>query len=139
MLNFWVGGAESMYEHVLCFGLVALIWGATNPLLRRGGAGIERVRAANRLLRLLAELRFLATTPRYFLPFLANQAGSVLYYLTIARADISLAVPITNSLTFVATTLVGRALGEPAPSHRTYAGMVVVSCGVTLCVVSKLM
>lgn len=128
-----------MYEHVLCFGLVALLWGATNPLLRRGGAGIERVRAANRLLRLFAELKFLATTPRYLLPFLANQAGSLLYYLTIARADISLAVPITNSLTFVVTTLVGRALGEPTASHWTYVGVVIVSCGVTLCVASKLM
>lgn len=128
-----------MYEHVFCFGLVALVWGATNPLLRRGGAGIERLRAANRLLRLFAELKFLATTPRYLLPFLANQAGSLLYYLTIARADISLAVPITNSLTFVVTTLVGRALGEPAASHWTYVGVAVVSCGVTLCVASKLM
>ena len=127
-----------MLRDSLWFCLVALVWGGTNPLLKRGGAGVERVRAPHRLLQPLAELAFLATRWRYLAPFLLNQAGSLLYYVTIARADISLAVPITNSLTFVVTTLAGRALGEQTSSAWTYVGVAMVACGVALCVASKM-
>ncbi|KAK3710164.1 hypothetical protein QZH41_010554, partial [Actinostola sp. cb2023] len=48
----------------------------------------------------------------YMIPFLLNQSGSVLFYLTLASADLSLAVPITNSLTFLFTILTGKLLGE---------------------------
>ena len=127
---------DSALQHALWFIAVALVWGSTNPLLRRGSQGIEKIQKSNRLLQLLAELEFLAFNWRYAVPFLINQSGSVLYYLTIAGADISLAVPITNSLTFLVTTLAGRALGETVP-RQTYAGIVLVLCGVTLCVLSK--
>lgn len=81
---------------------------------------------------------------QYLLPFLLNQSGSVLYYITLASAgkhsvclifpvicilwakfcawyvfmvpydlpDLSLAVPLTNSLTFIFTGLSGQLLGE---------------------------
>lgn len=126
----------SALRHALGFVAVALVWGSTNPLLKRGSQGIEKIHKSNRLLQLLAELGFLASNWRYAVPFLINQSGSVLYYLTIASADISLAVPITNSLTFLVTTLVGRAMGERI-RYQTYAGIALVLCGVTLCVLSK--
>lgn len=49
---------------------------------------------------------------QYLIPFLLNQCGSVVYYLTLASADLSVAVPITNSLTMIITTLTGKLLGE---------------------------
>lgn len=49
-----------------------------------------------------------------------NQSGSVLYFFTLQNVDLSLAVPVTNSLTFVFTALVGWILGEKLPSKRTY-------------------
>ena len=127
----------SSLQHTLWFVAVALVWGSTNPLLRRGSQGIEKIQKSNKILQLLAELKFLALNWHYAIPFLINQSGSVLYYLTIAGADISLAVPITNSLTFLVTTLAGRALGEKVHSFWTYVGIALVMCGITLCVLSK--
>ncbi|KFQ30273.1 Transmembrane protein 234, partial [Mesitornis unicolor] len=45
-------------------------------------------------------------------PFLLNQGGSVLFYLTLASADLSLAVPLCNSLAVIVTLVTGRILGE---------------------------
>ncbi len=130
--------AESTLQHAVWFILVALVWGGTNPLLKKGSRGIEEIRGGSRLTQLLAEVQFLALNWRYAVPFLLNQGGSVLYYLTLAEADISLAVPITNSLTFLVTTLAGRWLGEAALPTRSYCGVALVMCGVSLCVIGKL-
>ncbi|KPP57823.1 hypothetical protein Z043_124413, partial [Scleropages formosus] len=54
----------------------------------------------------------------YLVPFLLNQSGSLIYYLTLASADLSLAVPLTNSLTFLFTLLGGALLGED-PERRS--------------------
>ena len=54
-------------------------------------------------------------------PFAINQIGSVLYYVTIGQADIS---SITNSLTFLVTSIAGRMMGERAPTITTYISVV---------------
>ena len=128
---------NSLWEASL-FVLVGLLWGATNPFLKRESAGIEKVQHSNKILQFLLELKFLALNWRYVVPFLVNQLGAVLYYLTIGKADITLAVPITNSLTFLFTTLFGWFLGEPSASRLTLLGGAMVTCGVVLCVISKL-
>ena len=122
-----------------CFWLtaVALLWGGTNPLMKKGSAGIEKINRSNKLLQLVSEVKFLAMRWQYSLPFLLNQSGSLLYYITLSQADISLAVPITNSLTFLMTSIVSRLLGEKIDSSLTYVGMLLVVSGVALCVVSK--
>ncbi|XP_038073982.1 transmembrane protein 234-like [Patiria miniata] len=116
---------------------VALLWGATNPLMKKGGEGIQRVHRGNRIAQFGAELKFLVFNWKYILPFLVNQSGSVLFYLTLASAELSLAVPITNALTFIFTTLMGRVLGEDIGGKETYFGMALVVVGVTLCVWDK--
>ncbi|KFU91823.1 Transmembrane protein 234, partial [Chaetura pelagica] len=45
-------------------------------------------------------------------PFLLNQGGSLLFYLTLASTDLSLAVPLCNSLALIITVVTGRLLGE---------------------------
>ena len=122
----------------LSFLAVALVWGVTNPLLKKGSVGVDNIQCSGRLHQLLSELWFLALRWQYAVPFLINQSGSVLYYLTIGQADISLAVPITNSLTFLVTSVAGRLMGERAPNSTTYLGVLLVLVGVALCVVSKL-
>lgn len=121
----------------LSFVSVALVWGITNPLLKKGSVGIEKIKRPGRLRQLLAELKFLALRWQYLVPFLVNQTGSVLYYLTIGQADISLAVPITNSLTFLVTCVAGRLMGEKPLSVWTYCGLVLVLIGVICCIGSK--
>lgn len=128
---------ESLLRHVLSFIAVAVVWGGTNPLLKRGSAGMEKIKCSNRLLQVIMELKYLALKWTYVVPFLINQSGSILYYFTLGQADLSLAVPITNSLTFLVTTIVGRLIGEKITSYWTYAGVFTVLCGVGLCVLSK--
>ncbi|CAI8042589.1 Transmembrane protein 234 homolog [Geodia barretti] len=125
-------------SQTLSFLAVALVWGTTNPLLKKGSVGVEKIQCRGRLRQLFAELAFLALRWQYVVPFLVNQSGSVLYYVTIGQADISLAVPITNSLTFLVTSVAGRLMGEKSPTNTTYLGVVLVLVGVALCIASKL-
>ena len=124
-------------SQTISFLAVALVWGITNPLLKKGSVGVENIRCHGRLQQLISELIFLALRWHYVVPFLINQTGSVLYYVTIGQADISLAVPITNSLTFLVTSIAGRLMGEQSPSNTTYLGVLLVLFGVALCIVSK--
>ncbi|KAF4802674.1 Transmembrane protein [Turdus rufiventris] len=73
---------------------------------------MEQQRGRGRLRQLLAELRFLSLNRKYLVPFLLNQAGSLLFYLTLASTELSLAVPLCNSLALVVTLVTGKILGE---------------------------
>lgn len=44
---------------VLCLLLVAILWGGTNPFLKKGTEGIEGVQRDNKLLQFLNEVKFL--------------------------------------------------------------------------------
>ncbi|XP_038023374.2 transmembrane protein 234, partial [Anas platyrhynchos] len=114
--------------------LVAALWGSTGPFLRTGAAGLEELRHRSRLRQLLAEIRFLGLNYKYMVPFLLNQCGSLLFYLTLASADLSLAVPLCNSLALIFTLVTGRMLGEDIGGKRAVAGMALTLLGVTLCV-----
>ncbi|NXP28061.1 TM234 protein, partial [Scytalopus superciliaris] len=67
-------------------------------------------------------------------PFLLNQGGSLLFYLTLASTELSLAVPLCNALALVVTLVTGRILGEELGGKRAVAGMVLTILGVSLCV-----
>ncbi|KAM8787906.1 transmembrane protein 234 isoform 3-T3 [Rhynchonycteris naso] len=73
----------------------------------------------------------------YLIPFFFNQCGSLLYYLTLASTDLTLAVPISNSLSIIFTLIVGKVLGEDIGGKRTFAGMVLTMAGITLCITSS--
>ncbi|XP_077869165.1 transmembrane protein 234 homolog isoform X2 [Saccoglossus kowalevskii] len=117
--------------------VVACLWGSTNPLIKRGSSGIEHINSSNAVCQFFSEIKFLITNWKYIVPFLINQSGSVVYYLTLASADLTLAVPITNSLTFIFTTITGKLLGEKFGNKDTYIGMLFIVIGVTLCVLDK--
>ncbi|GCB71225.1 hypothetical protein scyTo_0010956 [Scyliorhinus torazame] len=72
----------------------------------------------------------------YLVPFLLNQSGSVIYYFTLASTDLSLAVLLSNSLTFLFTLLTGKLLGEDIGGKQATTGMLLIIVGVTLCVAS---
>jgi hypothetical protein len=54
---------------------------------------------------------------QYLVPMALNQSGSVIYFLTLQSADLSLSVPVANSLTFVFTAISGWILGEQLPKR----------------------
>ena len=56
----------SIYSDQICtmwdavwLTLVALLWGSTNPLMKKGGQGIERIERDTKITQFLAELKFL--------------------------------------------------------------------------------
>ncbi|ESO92351.1 hypothetical protein LOTGIDRAFT_233123 [Lottia gigantea] len=132
-----IGNAEQL-ENAVWLLCVAALWGGTNPFIRQGSKGIENIKKDNAIKQFLYELVFLFTNLKYLIPFVLNQCGSILFYITLSSADLSLAVPITNSLTFIFTSISGKLLGEHIGSKETYIGMVMVIIGVSLCVISKL-
>merc|ERR1712093_762762 len=66
----------------------------------------------------LAETFFLFTRWQYLVPFLLNMCGSVVFFWSLGSAEISLVVPITNSLTFLFTTATSQLLGETRGVNR---------------------
>ncbi|PWA16312.1 hypothetical protein CCH79_00004355, partial [Gambusia affinis] len=123
---------------VLSLVLVSLLWGCTNPFLKKGSEGIENVTETNRVFQLLAEIKFLILNIKYLVPFLINQSGSLVYFYTLSTTDLSLAVPVANSLTFLCTLLTGKLLGEEFGGKRAIVGMFLTMTGVTLCIVSSI-
>lgn len=96
------------------------------------------------------------------LPLAINLSGSAAYYYTLGKAgnskhgyfqaqyrleslivaalrpDLSLAVPITNSITFIFTLLTGKLLGERVGGIDAWAGILMIIAGITICVCSRL-
>ncbi|XP_058471964.1 transmembrane protein 234 isoform X2 [Solea solea] len=101
--------------------LVSVLWGCTNPFLKRGTEGIENVAETNRVSQLLAEVKFLFLNVKYLVPFLLNQSGSLIYYYTLSTTELSVVVPVANSLTFLCTLLTGKLLGEEFGGKRSNA------------------
>ncbi|XP_020711495.1 transmembrane protein 234 homolog [Athalia rosae] len=125
-------------ESLVYLVIVALLWGATNPLIKKGSQGLDSVKAATPWGQFAKEIIFLVTNLKYIIPFLFNQCGSVLYFLALQNADLSLAVPVANSLTFVFTGVTGWILGEEKSHMITYVGMILILAGTTLCCLDKL-
>jgi hypothetical protein len=114
---------------------VAITWGVTNPLIKRGSAGLERLKSraeykrAKGLQKVWLDLKYLATEWRYLIPLFINLSGSVLFFASLGSVsnftfswflmmeELALIGPLTNSLTLVIGTLTGYCLGEPLPSQ----------------------
>ncbi|KYQ88230.1 hypothetical protein DLAC_11833 [Tieghemostelium lacteum] len=124
--------------NILSLVLVGLIWGGTNPLIKRGSEGVSRVQKSNFLLQILFEFYYLWSRLSYAIPMIINLSGSIVFFYTLSQTDISLVVPISNSLTFLFTSVTGLLLGEQTLHFRSYIGMLFVLIGVTICVSSKL-
>ncbi|KAJ8959458.1 hypothetical protein NQ318_022155 [Aromia moschata] len=125
-----------LYE-ALSLTLVALLWGGTNPLIKRNSKDIVKVKADSVILQFILELKYLATNVKYLLPMALNQLGSVIYFLTLQHVDLTLSVPVANSLTFVFTAVSGWILGEQLPNRKTIAGIISILCGTLLCCLDK--
>lgn len=116
---------------------VGVLWGATNPFLKRTSKGIENVKADNAFSQFIQEIVFLFSNWKYMVTFLLNQSGSVLYYFSLQSTDLTVAVPVSNSSTFVWTALVGWWLGEDKPKWSTIMGALFVTIGVVCYILDK--
>ncbi|XP_074038534.1 transmembrane protein 234 homolog [Leptinotarsa decemlineata] len=126
-----------MISQILKLIVVGLLWGATNPVIKRKSKDIQKVKADSKLIQFILELKYLATNIQYLIPMAFNQLGSVLYFITLQEADLTLSVPLANSLTFVFTAVSGWIMGEEIPKKSTIFGVFLVILGTLLCCVDK--
>ncbi|CAG10452.1 unnamed protein product [Tetraodon nigroviridis] len=128
----------SITTELLSLLLVSVLWGCSNPLLKRGTQGLETVAETSRVSQLFAEIKFLFLNFRYLIPFLLNQCGSLVYYYTLSSTELSFAVPVANALSFLCTLLTGKLLGEEFGGKKAVVGMFLTMAGITLCVISSI-
>ncbi|KAH8300152.1 hypothetical protein KR044_010771, partial [Drosophila immigrans] len=119
--------------------IVGLLWGVTNPFIRLGSQGIESIAdTGSRYRNLIAELRMVGSRLSYWIPFGLNQCGSLLYVWTLQTANITIAVPVANSLSFVFTAITGYLLGEQQPGKNIIIGTLLICFGSTLMICDKM-
>lgn len=117
--------------------MVALLWGCTNPILKKNSTKIVDIKSSSQIENFYLEVKYLFTNLSYMIPFIVNQLGSVMYFIALQNIDISLALPVANSLTFVFTAIVGWILGEELPKTNVILGILMIFTGTALCTYAK--
>jgi hypothetical protein len=131
--------ANAHADVLLSFVAVSAIWGLTNPFLKRGNESTVSVAPTGRpVVDALRQVVATLLNWRFSVPFLINQSGSIVYIYLLGSHDLSMAVPIVNSLTFIFTAIGAASLGEEGLlSTRTAIGASLIVAGVATCVAAK--
>lgn len=85
--------------------LVGIIWGATNPFIKRGSLLVES-QQIKRQQQGQGSSWQCWLSPSLCIPWLVNQLGSVVFVLLLGQADISMAVPVANAVSIAANAVV---------------------------------
>mmetsp|Transcript_13123 Transcript_13123/g.34324 ORF Transcript_13123/g.34324 Transcript_13123/m.34324 type:complete len:136 (-) Transcript_13123:222-629(-) len=117
--------------------IVALFWGSTNPLLKKGSKGVAKTKSKGSIISIaIDELRFLLLNWKFLGAFALNQAGSLLYYYLLGSSELRIAVPVVNALTIVVTAISGAIMGEKINNITDMVlGCILVGAGVFLCAI----
>ncbi|EXJ94859.1 hypothetical protein A1O1_03257 [Capronia coronata CBS 617.96] len=140
--------APSPLNYILSFLLVGICWGFTTPFIRKAAVNYTApshpsITNPNRswISRLIAKAFYtvigLLKRPDYAVPLIMNLTGSIWFFLLVGQAELSLTVPITNSLAFLFTVLGEWYAEGKLISRNTWVGMTFVCVGIGLCVWSK--
>ncbi|XP_066246764.1 transmembrane protein 234 homolog [Euwallacea similis] len=116
---------------------VAALWGLTNPIIKKNSTAIKEIKAKSAITQLRLEIKYLLTHLEYVAPMTVNQLGSVLYFFTLQNTDLTLSVPLANSLTFIFTAVGGSYLEEKLPTKKVLAGSAFILFGTILCCYDK--
>ncbi|USW53864.1 hypothetical protein Slin15195_G071830 [Septoria linicola] len=143
--------SPSIWRWVIGFLMVGMCWGLTTPFMRKAAVLRDAAPKPSRpylsdpnvpwvkrkVFGILYTVLDLLKSPRYAIPLLLNVTGSVWFFLLIGQAELSLTVPITNSLAFLFTVLGEWWADGKVISRDTWIGMAFVLGGIALCVQSK--
>lgn len=118
--------------------VVGTLWGATNPLVKRGSLVVQRklALAAPERRGWLAVAWAWATTPEFVVPQLLNQAGSVLfiYLLGSGEGQLGTLVPSANAVSLAVNAITDcLVLEERFKLPQLALGVLAVGAGVLLC------
>ncbi|KAH8820958.1 hypothetical protein F5884DRAFT_658168, partial [Xylogone sp. PMI_703] len=140
----------SIFRYVLGFLIIGLAWGFTTPFIRAAARthtppehpilsspAVKNSWWKSRLYGPFFGVIDLLRNPRYAIPLVINLTGSIWFFLLIGQAELSLTVPITNSLAFLFTVLGDWWVERKVISRDTWIGMVLSLSGIALCVQSK--
>ena len=75
-----------MFVHFCLLVFASVLWGSTNPFLKRGGSGIENIHSSSKFAELKAKLKFVFFNWKCVAPLFLNQCGSFVYYLALHKA-----------------------------------------------------
>lgn len=106
--------------------LAGVIWGTTNPFIRKGSIKVEGYEQQGNGWCSWLQASLVA-------PWLLNQTGSVVFIMMLASADISKAVPVANAVSIATNAVTDVFLGERYHLQRLVPGCILVACGVILC------
>jgi len=104
--------------------------------MKSGVKGLEKIHGSTIFSQIGAEVLYLIRNWQYMVPFAINQAGSLLFYIAISKNELSLAVPIVNSLTLAITLIAGSLLGEKI-NGGVVLGVFIILTGVSICIYEK--
>lgn len=108
--------------------IVGILWGTTNPLIKRGSEKVKVLHGESSLLKHL-------TTPSFIIPNLINKSGSALFVLLLGQesSDLSRVAPLANGIDLGFTALTDIALGESFQLIYLIPGLALLFIGVILC------
>ncbi|KAJ4304740.1 hypothetical protein N0V90_000267 [Kalmusia sp. IMI 367209] len=138
----------SIFRWILGFLMVGACWGLTTPFMRRAAMNYTPPTRPSltdpnnswlkrKVLGIWYAVIGVLSRPAYAIPLLLNVTGSVWFFILIGQAELSLTVPITNSLAFLFTVLGEWWAEKKVISRDTWIGMAFVLAGIALCVQSK--
>ncbi|RKU46574.1 hypothetical protein DL546_004528 [Coniochaeta pulveracea] len=140
----------SVLNYILGFLLVGIAWGLTTPFIRRAARthnppphplldspAVRSSFVKSKLYGAFFAVADLLRNPAYAIPLVVNLTGSVWFFLLIGKAELSLTVPITNTLAFLFTVIGEWWVEKKVISRQTMMGMILSISGIALCVHSK--
>ncbi|EED18868.1 integral membrane protein [Talaromyces stipitatus ATCC 10500] len=152
--------APSAFNYILSFVLVGIAWGFTTPFIRRAAVDFNKrqedtnqssadddsqlqqqrrgmLDIKKKAIALFWTVANLLRTPAYAIPLVVNLTGSVWFFLLVGKHELSLTVPISNSMAFLFTVLGEWYVERKVIARETWLGMFLVLGGIALCVQSK--
>jgi hypothetical protein len=86
-----MGFGQTLYSYIRLYwslGVVAILWGTSNPLMKMGGEGITtKVHKTNSAIgNFFREWMYLLSRPLYLMAFVMNLTGSAMFYYSLSHA-----------------------------------------------------
>lgn len=119
-----------MLQDIAILITVGLLWGITNPFI--GKAVTVDSAKFDALDFSFKSLLSIITRIRFALPFLINQAGSILYFYSLGQIPSHIMSVSTNSLTLAVTMITECLINGKLPTWRKVRGLALIIIGVGL-------
>ena len=105
--------------------VTAVVWGTTDACMKYLSPPVQDSSSLG------SYFLSLLTSPAYILCLGCNQAGSLLYYYSLATAPLSLVSPVVNTGKVLVNVIVGRLLGETITLNKL-TGLSLILLGIVL-------